>query len=349
MIAMLTRMAAALAMLTSVQAAEKLALVPQSAEDWYSDQLAAGCVEATKKVGAEKCIFVPPPSDDVNVAIVKQIAIVDSLVAQKVDGIVVEPANPKALVPALHKANDEKIRIVTIINDLDEKDWPLRVANVGFNNFQVGVRLAALLRQIKPNGGTVCAVVDYGGAEWAQQRLKGFRATLAGSPSEDAQDKRLDGKNGWIEPAGCPIDANANLELAYNLVGDVLGKSPGIDALATMGSLLQSNPERLTALLKAYHDKIASGEFAFVGAGVDPKQINLIESGYSSGQVGAKPFDIGYTATMTLYSAVKGQTVPQNVEVNLDVCTRENGCKSEISCPDHAIVCTDHTCRRSCN
>jgi ribose transport system substrate-binding protein len=300
-------------------------------------------------VGAEKCIYVAPPSNDADVAIEKQIAIVDGLVAQNVDGIVVEPADPKALVPALRKANDEKIRIVTIINDLDEKDWPLRVANVGFSNFQVGVRLAALLRQIKPNGGTVCAVVDYGGAEWAQQRLRGFRATLAGSPSEDVLDKRLEGKNGWVEPAGCPIDAKANFELAYNLVGDVLRKPPGIDALATMGSLLQSNPERLTALLKPYRDKIASGEFAFVGAGVDPKQINLIESGYSSGQVGAKPFDIGYTATMTLYSAVKGQPVPPHVEVNLDVCTREKGCKSEISCPDHAIVCTDKTCRRSCN
>jgi ABC-type sugar transport system substrate-binding protein len=101
---MLTRMAAALAMLTSVQAAEKLALVPESAEDWYSNQLAAGCVEATAKVGAEKCIYVAPPSNDADVAIEKQIAIVDGLVAQNVDGIVVEPADPKALVPALRKA-----------------------------------------------------------------------------------------------------------------------------------------------------------------------------------------------------------------------------------------------------
>ena len=342
---MLTRMAAALAMLTSVQAAEKLALVPESAENWYSDQLAAGCAAATAKIGADKCIYAAPPSYDVG----RQIDIINDLVGQKVDGIVVEPADPKALLPALHKANDKKIRIVTIINDLQEKEWPLRVANVGFNNFQVGVRLAALLRQIKPNGGTVCAVVDYGGDEWAQQRLRGFRATLAGSSSEDVQDKKLDGKNGWVEPASCPIDAKTNVERAYNLVGDVLGKPPGIDALATIGSLLQSNPERLTGLLTPYRDKIASGEFAFVGAGVDPRQIDLIEGGYSSGQVGAKPFDIGYTATMTLYSAVKGQTVPPNVEVNLDVCTREKGCESEISCPDHAIVCTDHTCRRSCN
>ena len=306
---MLSRMAAALAMLASVQAAEKIALVPKSAEDWYSDQLAAGCAEATKKVGAEKCIFAPPPSNDVDVAIAKQIAIVDGLVAQKVDGIVVEPADRKALVPALHKANDEKIRIVTIINDLDEKDWPLRVANVGFNNFQVGVRMAALLRQIKPNGGTVCAVVDDGAMEWSQQRLKGFRATLSGSSSKDIQDKRLDGKNGWVEPAGCPVDAKEDVERAYNLVGDVLAKYPEIDALATMGSFLQSNSARTIALLAPYHDKIASGAFSFVGAGVNPTQIYLVNNEYSSGQVGAQPFTIGFEATMTLYSAVKGKTV----------------------------------------
>jgi ribose transport system substrate-binding protein len=331
-------------MLTSAEAAEKLALVTESG-DWYSNQLAAGCAEAVKKIGDAECMYLPSSSGDVD----KQISIINNLVAEKVDGISVEPSNPQALLPALQTAKATHIPIVTIGNDLLEKDWPLRVANVGANNFQVGVRLAALLRQLKPKGGTICLVVDNGTMESFQQRLRGFRATLAGSSSEDAQGKRLAGENGWVEPDNCPIDLKDNLEVNYHLLDDVLGKPPGIDALVMIGSLLQSDPKAYTKLVENYRNKFVSGAPIFVGVGVRPAQIDLLEGSYSSGQVGAQPFKIGYTATMTLHRVVRGESVSPQTEVDLDICRPGKACEQQISCPDHEIQCTDNICRPKCN
>jgi ABC-type sugar transport system substrate-binding protein len=77
-------------------------------------------VEATKKIGAEKCIYTGPPSRDVE----KQVRIINDLIAQKVNGIAVELADPEALLPALRRAKDANIAVVTIGNDLHDKDWP---------------------------------------------------------------------------------------------------------------------------------------------------------------------------------------------------------------------------------
>lgn len=197
----------------------------------------------------------------------------------------------------------------------------------------------------------MCIVIDNGTLDAFQQRLDGFRATLAGSSSPEAQIKRLGGEKGWTEPTMCPIDPKGNIELAYNIVSDVLAKSPDIGALVMLGSLLQSEPNAYTALVEKFRDKIDSGALAFVGAGVDPKQVSLVKAGYSSGQVGDKPFEIGYTATMTLYSAIHGKTPAPQAEADLDICTRKSDktCQQLISCPDHEIVCTDNTCRPSCN
>ena len=278
MIALLIRVAAVLSVLASARAAEtrlKFALIPDSVGNWFSDQVMAGCKAAERELNGVECIYVGPttPAD-----VLGQVTIVEDVISRKIDGIAIAPSNPDAVVPALQRARAAGIPVVTWDTDLNERDWSLRVAHLGTNDFQVGVGLARLLRQLKPNGGSICIVIDIAGMNIFDARLKGIRDTLAGSRSAEVQGRRLAGQNGWVEPDNCPIDAKGNVDIAYHQLDEVLGKPPTIDAFVMTGSLLQSDPKAYEAMLNRYRDKITSGALVFIGAGISP---SLPKSGSS--------------------------------------------------------------------
>ena len=98
--------------------------------------------------------------------------------------------------------------MITWDSDLLAKDKELRTAYVGTNNYDIGVNLARLTRNLKPQGGTIC--IQSGGASAANhnERMQGIRDTLAGTSGTTPPGNRLTGQNGWTEPDGCPLYTN---------------------------------------------------------------------------------------------------------------------------------------------
>ena len=111
----------------------------------------------------------------------QQIALIEQMVAQKVDAIVVAPADSKALVPACKKAVDAGIVVINIDNKLDAdalKDKNLTVPFVGPNNMK-GAKLAGDYLAKKLTKGDAVAIIDgRQGAFNAVQRHDGFEAAM---------------------------------------------------------------------------------------------------------------------------------------------------------------------------
>ena len=73
-----------------------------------------------------------------------------------------------------------------------------------------------------------------------------------------------------------------------------------------------------------YKDKIASGALALVVADTLPVQIDLLKDGLSTGQVGQRPFEMGYKAIYFLKDIKDGKAPPADpTYTGLDVCTPE--------------------------
>jgi ribose transport system substrate-binding protein len=53
-------------------------------------------------------------------------------------------------------------------------------------------------------------------------------------------------------------------------------------------------------------------------------QMDLLKAGYSHGQVGQRPFDMGYKSMFVLQDVVNKKKVPDPMYTGLDVCTPEN-------------------------
>ena len=214
--------------------------------------------------------------------------------------------------------------MLTWDSDVLPEDKGLRLAYVGTHNYDIGVNLAKLAQKIKPEGGTIC--IQSGGAAAANhnERMQGIRDTLAGVERGDPPGARLEGANGWTEVDGCPLYTNDDFPLSVQQLEDTLGKYPDLDAFIPTGGFPQFVPDAYRAAVTPHKDKIASGELALVVADTLPVQIDLLKEGLSAGQVGQRPFEMGYKSIFALKDIAEGKPAPEDpTYTGLDVCTAE--------------------------
>src|ERR1700730_8613195 len=311
------------AALSGADAADKkytFALVPKNTNNPFFNPALAGCKKAEKELaGAVKCLYIGPGEHGGGD---EEAQIVADLVTKKVDGIAVSPANAPAMANALQGAGPAKIPVLTWDSDLLPKDKAMRLAYVGTHNYDIGVNLAKLVMQIKPKGGGIC--IQSGGAAAANhnERMQGIRDTLSGKKSAESPGEKLTGQNGWTEIAGCPLYTNDDFTVAVQQMEDILNKNPNLDAFIPTGGFPQFVPDAYTNVATKYKDKIASGALALVVADTLPVQIDLMKKGLSAGQVGQRPFEMGYKAMYFLKDIKDGKAAPADpTYTGLDVCT----------------------------
>ncbi len=308
---------------TTVPAAEyNFALVPKNMNNPFFDQARDGCKKAEKELGgAVQCTYIGPPEHGGGE---EQVQILQDLFAKKVDGIAVSPANAAAVARVLARNKDSGIPVITFDADLLKKDRGLRIAYVGTNNYEIGVNLAKLVQKYKPNGGTICIQSGGAAADNHNQRMQGIRDTLSGQKSDSPPGVRLEGANGWTEVDGCPLYTNDDFQVAVNQMEDILAKYPKLDAFVPTGGFPQFLPQAYRNVASKYKDRIQSHELALVVADTLPVQLQLLREGLSLGQVGQRPFEMGYKAMFILRDLKEGKQVPEINYTGLDVCTPEN-------------------------
>ena len=90
-------------------ATERIALVVKSLGNGFFDAAAKGAEKAAAELGDVEVIYTGPTAATAE----GQIEIVNSLIAQNVDAIAISSNDPDALVPALKKAMDRGIKVIS--------------------------------------------------------------------------------------------------------------------------------------------------------------------------------------------------------------------------------------------
>jgi ribose transport system substrate-binding protein len=298
------------------------ALVPKNTNNPFFDQARDGCKKAeAESNGAFECMYIGPGEHGGGD---EQVAIVQDLVAKKVDGIAVSPSNAAAMAVAAQAAKDAGIPVLTWDSDLLPENKDLRVAYIGTHNYEIGTNLAKLVKAIKPKGGTIC--IQSGGAAAANhnERMQGIRDELAGKQSAASPGDPLTGQNGWTEAQGCPLYTDDDFPKAVQQFEDFMAANPNLDAFVPTGGFPQFIPDANRAAVGKYKDKIASKSLALVVADTLPVQIDQMKEGLSLGQVGQRPFEMGYKTMMALKQMKDGGAPPADpTYTGLDVCTPE--------------------------
>ncbi|MBV9290257.1 MAG: substrate-binding domain-containing protein [Hyphomicrobiales bacterium] len=299
------------------------ALVPKNTNNPFFDQAQLGCkkAEADSK-GAIKCLYIGPGEHGGGDEEAQMVA---DLITKKVDGIGVSPSNAAAMAAALQGAKAAGIPILTWDSDLLDKDKGLRAAYIGTHNYEIGVGLAKMAQQVKPKGGTIC--IQSGGAAAANhnERMQGIRDTLSGQKSAESPGVRLTGQNGWTEVAGCPLYTNDDFPIAMQQEQDILNKYPDLDAFIPTGGFGEFLGDAYRNSMSKFKDRIASGKIAIPVADTLPIQLDLLKEGLATGNVGQRPFDMGYKVMFALKDMKEGKPAPADpTYTGLDVCTPQN-------------------------
>ena len=323
-LALLMTGAAALALSGAANAADyTFALVPKNVNNPFFDQARDGCKKAEGELeGKIECLYIGPGEHGGGE---EQLQMVNDLIARGVDGIAVAPSNAAAMASALTQAKDAGIPVLTWDSDLLPENADLRTAYIGTKNYDIGVNLAKIVQEIKPDGGTIC--IQSGGAAAANhnERMQGIRDTLSGETGTTSPGNRLEGANGWTEAEGCPLYTDDDFPRSVQQLEDTMARMPDLDAFVPTGGFPQFIPDAYRNAVTPLKDKIADQSLALVVADTLPVQMELMSEGLSLGQVGQRPFEMGYTVMHALYKMVTEDVAPEDpTYTGLDVCTPDN-------------------------
>ncbi len=318
---MLAALMAAVALPGAAMAQEyRFALVPKAMNNPFFDLARDGCFKAQEELEGVECVYIGPGEHTE----LEQIQIVQDLISQGVDGIAVAPSNAPAMGKALEAANEAGIHVMTWDSDVLEQDKDVRATYVGTKNYDIGVNLAKIAQGQHPDGGTICLQTGGAAAANHNERLLGIRETLAGEQLGDPPGEPLRGQNGWTEVNGCPLITDDDGNKAVQGMTDILARETDLTAFISTGAFTQWFDNAYRQAVEPYKDKLESGEMSIIVADTLPMQMDQLKDGLSNGQVGQRPFEMGYQAMYIMKDLAEGKSVEDPIYTGLDVCTQEN-------------------------
>jgi ABC-type sugar transport system substrate-binding protein len=176
----------------------------------------------------------------------KQVADVNSMIAQGVDLIFLAPREEKPLIPAVMAAKKAGIPVILLDRNVDQslaKAGEDYVTFIGSDFIDEGKRMAEWLLKNKPEGAKIIELEGTVGSSPANDRKKGFDEALAGKPEfqilasqsgDFARDKGRQVAEALLQahPDADVIYAH-NDEMAMGAIAalEAAGKTPGKDVL----------------------------------------------------------------------------------------------------------------------
>jgi rhamnose transport system substrate-binding protein len=264
----------------AAQDTTRIALVVKALGIGFFEAAAKGAVEAAAELGNVEIIYTGPTDTTAE----GQIEVINALIAQDVDAIAVSANDKDALVPALKKAMDRGITVIS---------WDSGVAPEGrqmnlnpSSSPLIGNMIIKLAADNLPDGGDV--------------------AVLSASATATNQ-------NTWIEEMNKVMGNYPGINVVATVYGDDLADKSYRE---TQG-LMQSYPDLdaiiaptsvgIVAAAQAVQDAGKVGEVNVTGLGLPSEMAGAIESGASQSFAIWNPIDLGYAATMIAYNLATDQ------------------------------------------
>jgi ABC-type sugar transport system substrate-binding protein len=231
-----------------------------------------------------------------------QIALIESMVTQQVDGIAIAPVG-EGVQPALEIAAEKGIKIVLVDNDLP--DFDQKTAVVATDNF-AGGKLAGewLATQLTP--GQTVAILD-------------------GIPGVPTLDNRT---NGMIEGLGGEFEVvqkvttECTQEKGVSGAEDILAAHPDVNAIyAACG------PPVLGAIQTFENKNVANDDLLLVGFDALPDEAKAILAGTEDATVAQFPKKMGTVSLDSLIAAINGDTVEKTIDTGTEIVTKDNAQK----------------------
>lgn len=250
----------------------------------------------------------PPSEADID----KQVAILENVIAKKPDAIVIASTSSDATVPALERAYDQGIKIITVDNRVKTD----KIHSFLATDNKKGGALAAekLVESLKANNiplkGKVGVISAMAGVQVLTDRDTGFIEKL----KELAPDVEI------LETRYVDNDMTKALSAAQDIITankDIIG-------------FFADNNMTGDGVARAIKERKLQDKIMVVAFDSDPEEIESLRSGAIKALIVQDPYGMGYKGTMFAYQAVMGEEIPKAVDTGATAVTKENMDQEDI-------------------
>ena len=229
-----------------------------------------------------------------------QIALIESMVTQGVQGIAVTPVDP-TVAPALDRAIAEGVKVVLMDNNIP--DWNGRTALATTDNYAAGKIAGEYLKSVLQDGDTL-----------------GILEGVPGVPSlDDRVNGMLDGLQGVdVEIVGRGA-TNCTEELGINVAEDLLTANPDLKAIYSA-----CGPPAAGAARAIENAGIANDAIVLVGFDFCCGEAEALAAGTEDATVAQFPAKMAELGVDALVKAIRGKQVESLIDSGAALVTKDN-------------------------
>jgi simple sugar transport system substrate-binding protein len=229
-----------------------------------------------------------------------QIALIESMVTNGVQGIALTPVDP-TVAPALDKAVAAGVKIVLMDNNIP--DWNNKTALATTDNYNAGKIAGAYLKTVLKDGDTL--------------------GILEGVPGVPALDDRVNGMLEGLQGVAVKIvgrgATNCTEELGISVAEDLLTKNPDLKAIyAACG------PPAAGAARAIKNAGIAADKIVLVGFDFCCGEEEALKEGTEDASVAQFPAKMAELGVDALVKALRGQKVESLIDSGAALVTKDN-------------------------
>src|SRR5713101_7960086 len=280
-----------------------VALVLKTLNHPFFVDMRRGAQEAADRLGVTLQVQAAEREVDVE----KQMQIVENLIQTGIQALCITPSGSREIVSALVKARNAKVPIIVVDTRVDPKaaaDAGVRTETfVGSDNYAGGTLAGQYLVKVSGGKARVGILEGIPGHETGDSRMRGFRDFLKASP-------------GITIVASQP--ANWERDQGFNVFQNMLQAHPDIDSVFACSDLMALGAiEAIAAAGK-------TGTIRVIGFDALDDAKKAIAAGTMEASVAQFPSEMGRAAVESAVKVMHGETVPPDINVKLDLVTRDN-------------------------
>jgi len=276
---------------------KQIAVIPKSVAHIFWVSVHAGVAAAGEQFNLE--ILWNGPTTEADSA--RQIQIVDSMIAQGVDGIALAANERTALVGCVDRAAAAGIPVTIFDSGLDSTNF---MSWVGTDNVEAGRKGARHLASLLKGKGDVAVLLHAPGSVSTLDRENGFREVI---------EKEFPGIKIVAEQFGLGDRAKARASAE-----NILAAHPGLD-----GFFASTEPSSVGVSL-AIKARDMAGKIRFVGFDSADVMLEDLRNGVLDATVIQDPYKMGFETVHTLALKLSGQTPPKRVDLQARVITKKD-------------------------
>ncbi|WP_321477118.1 substrate-binding domain-containing protein [uncultured Paludibaculum sp.] len=281
----------------------RIAVIPKGTSHLFWVSVQVGALAAGKQLNVEILWNGPATETDFN----RQIQIIDSMVAQRVDGIAVAVSERQALAGPIDRAVASGIPVTVFDSGVDTQSY---MTYVGTDNVLAGRLAARTLAEILGGKGKVAVVLHMPGSLSTMDRESGFK---------DEVEKKFPGLKIVAEQFGMSDRAKSRAAAE-----NILAAHPDLDAFFT------STEPSATGTVLALKSRGLERKVKLVTVDSSENLIDEMRSGVLSALVAQDPFGMAFQAVKSLVDKLDGKQPPKRIELEPRVITAPDLDKPEV-------------------